>query len=134
MPNFFATSSSVAWSNSTFPLSLASGAPLFAGIISGVIGGIVVGFLSKSHVSVSGPAAGLTAIVLTAITTLGNFPALILTQETLEKLGMSIGDEVSIDVSVENPTLTMRPMAEVDRKQTRLWQSFYKLEMNCTNV
>ena len=51
------------------------------------------------------------------ITTLGDFPALILTQETLEKLGMSIGDEVSIDVSVENRTLTMRPMAEVDRKQ-----------------
>ncbi len=68
------------------------------------------------------------------LTTLGDFPALILTQETLEKLGMSIGDEVSIDVSVENPTLTMRPMAEVDRKQTRLWQSFYKAEMNCTNV
>ena len=48
-------------------IAMASGAPLFSGIISGVIGGIVVGFLSKSHVSVSGPAAGLTAIVLTAI-------------------------------------------------------------------
>ncbi|ESU26593.1 sulfate transporter [Flavobacterium limnosediminis JC2902] len=52
---------------------MASGAPLFSGIISGVIGGIVVGYLSKSHVSVSGPAAGLTAIVLTAITDLGAF-------------------------------------------------------------
>jgi len=48
-------------------IAMASGAPLFSGIISGVIGGIVVGFLSKSHVSVSGPAAGLTAIVLTAL-------------------------------------------------------------------
>nr|WP_317631715.1 SulP family inorganic anion transporter [uncultured Flavobacterium sp.] len=48
-------------------IAMASGAPLFSGIISGVIGGIVVGFLSKSHVSVSGPAAGLTAIVLSAI-------------------------------------------------------------------
>lgn len=48
-------------------IAMASGAPLFSGIISGVVGGIVVGFLSKSHVSVSGPAAGLTAIVLTAI-------------------------------------------------------------------
>ncbi len=52
-------------------IALASGAPLFSGIISGVIGGIVVGLLSKSHISVSGPAAGLTAIVLGAITDLG---------------------------------------------------------------
>jgi MFS superfamily sulfate permease-like transporter len=54
-------------------IALASGAPLFSGIISGVIGGIVVGYLSTSHLSVSGPAAGLTAIVLTAITDLGAF-------------------------------------------------------------
>jgi MFS superfamily sulfate permease-like transporter len=54
-------------------IALASGAPLFSGIIAGIIGGIVVGFLSKSHLSVSGPAAGLTAIVLTAITDLGAF-------------------------------------------------------------
>jgi MFS superfamily sulfate permease-like transporter len=59
-------------------IALASGAPLFSGIIAGVIGGIVVGFLSKSHLSVSGPAAGLTAIVLTAITTLGNFQLFLL--------------------------------------------------------
>ncbi len=54
-------------------IALASGAPLFSGIVSGVIGGIIVGFLSQSHLSVSGPAAGLTAIVLTAITDLGAF-------------------------------------------------------------
>ena len=54
-------------------IALASGAPLFSGIISGVVGGIVVGFLSTSHISVSGPAAGLTAIVLVAITDLGAF-------------------------------------------------------------
>lgn len=54
-------------------IALASGAPLFSGIISGVIGGVVVGYLSTSHLSVSGPAAGLTAIVLTAITDLGAF-------------------------------------------------------------
>ena len=59
-------------------IALASGAPLFAGIISGVVGGIVVGFLSQSHVSVSGPAAGLTAIVLGAITSLGNFQLFLL--------------------------------------------------------
>ncbi|WP_053978053.1 SulP family inorganic anion transporter [Mangrovimonas xylaniphaga] len=59
-------------------IALASGAPLFAGIISGVVGGIVVGFLSNSPLSVTGPAAGLTAIVLTAISTLGSFQAFLL--------------------------------------------------------
>lgn len=59
-------------------IALASGAPLFAGIITGVVGGIVVGYLSKSHLSVSGPAAGLTAIVLTAITDLGGFNVFLL--------------------------------------------------------
>lgn len=59
-------------------IALASGAPLFAGIIAGIIGGIVVGFLSNSHISVSGPAAGLTAIVLVAISTLGSFEAFLL--------------------------------------------------------
>jgi len=54
-------------------IAMASGAPLFSGIIAGVVGGIVVGYLSQSHISVSGPAAGLTAIVLTAITDLGAF-------------------------------------------------------------
>jgi MFS superfamily sulfate permease-like transporter len=54
-------------------IAMASGAPLFSGIISGIVGGIVVGYLSTSHLSVSGPAAGLTAIVLAAITDLGAF-------------------------------------------------------------
>jgi MFS superfamily sulfate permease-like transporter len=54
-------------------IAMASGAPLFSGIISGIIGGIVVGYLSTSHLSVSGPAAGLTAIILTAISDLGAF-------------------------------------------------------------
>jgi MFS superfamily sulfate permease-like transporter len=52
-------------------IAVASGAPPFAGIISGIIGGIVVGALSNSNVSVTGPAAGLIAIILTAVTTLG---------------------------------------------------------------
>jgi len=54
-------------------IALASGAPLYSGIVAGAVGGIVVGFLSKSGLSVSGPAAGLTAIVLAAITQLGAF-------------------------------------------------------------
>lgn len=54
-------------------IALASGAPLFSGLIAGIIGGIVVGGLSGSKVGVSGPAAGLAAIVLTAIGTLGSY-------------------------------------------------------------
>ena len=54
-------------------ISLASGAPFFSGIISGIIGGIVIGALSQSNLSVSGPAAGLAALVLAAITNIGDF-------------------------------------------------------------
>lgn len=54
-------------------IALASGAPLFSGLIAGIVGGIVVGTLSGSHNGVSGPAAGLAAIVLTAIGTLGGY-------------------------------------------------------------
>lgn len=54
-------------------IALASGAPPLSGIIAGVVGGIVIGSISNSNISVSGPAAGLTAIVLTAITELGAF-------------------------------------------------------------
>ena len=54
-------------------IALASGAPPLSGIISGIVGGIVVGLISNSHISVSGPAAGLTAIVLVAIADIGAF-------------------------------------------------------------
>lgn len=54
-------------------IALASGAPLFSGIIAGIVGGIVVGALSGSQLGVSGPAAGLAVIVLTAIQDLGAF-------------------------------------------------------------
>ncbi|MDF1678323.1 MAG: SulP family inorganic anion transporter [Legionellaceae bacterium] len=59
-------------------IALASGAPLFSGILSGIIGGIIVGSLSGSHVSVSGPAAGLAAVVITAIAQLGDFNTFLL--------------------------------------------------------
>lgn len=54
-------------------IALASGAPLFSGLIAGIVGGIVVGSLSGSKLGVSGPAAGLAAIVFSAIIDLGNF-------------------------------------------------------------
>jgi carbonic anhydrase len=59
-------------------VALASGAPMLSGIIAGIIGGIVVGALSQSQVSVSGPAAGLAAIVFSSIATLGNFESFLL--------------------------------------------------------
>lgn len=52
-------------------IALASGAPLFSGLISGIVGGIIVGFVSGSKIGVSGPAAGLAAIVYLAIQDLG---------------------------------------------------------------
>lgn len=54
-------------------ISLLQGAPLIAGIISGVIGGTVVSFISKSNLSVSGPSAALTGVVIVAITSLGSY-------------------------------------------------------------
>lgn len=54
-------------------IAIASGAPPLSGVIAGIVGGIVIGAISNSNISVSGPAAGLAAIVLSAITELGAF-------------------------------------------------------------
>lgn len=55
-------------------VALASGAPLLSGVLSGIVGGILVGTVSGSQTSISGPAAGLTAIVAAQIVLLGSFP------------------------------------------------------------
>src|SRR6478752_7126277 len=60
-------------------IALASGAPPFAGLLAGIIGGIIVGTLSGSHTSISGPAAGLTAVVAVQIASLGSFRVFLLT-------------------------------------------------------
>lgn len=59
-------------------IAMASGAPLFAGLLTGIIGGIVVASISGSQLSVSGPAAGLTVIVLGAIQQLGAYETFLL--------------------------------------------------------
>jgi MFS superfamily sulfate permease-like transporter len=59
-------------------IALASGAPLFAGVIAGIAGGIIVGFFSGSALGVSGPAAGLAVIVLNSIDNLGSWQAFLL--------------------------------------------------------
>lgn len=58
-------------------ISLASGAPLLAGIIAGIVGGLVVSWVSNSALSVSGPAAGLTSIVLASLQSLQSFQAVL---------------------------------------------------------
>jgi MFS superfamily sulfate permease-like transporter len=59
-------------------IALASGAPLFSGIIAGIVGGLVVTWFTGSPLSVSGPAAGLTVIVMGAIASLGSWEAFLL--------------------------------------------------------
>src|SRR5450755_2667004 len=59
-------------------IALASGAPLYSGLLSGIIGGIVVSFISGSQLAVSGPAAGLTTIVAASIVSLGDYKIFLL--------------------------------------------------------
>src|SRR6476469_9506059 len=54
-------------------IALASGAPIYSGILSGIIGGLVVSLISGSALGVSGPAAGLTTVVAASIVSLGDF-------------------------------------------------------------
>ncbi|MGZ3901414.1 MAG: SulP family inorganic anion transporter, partial [Bacteroidia bacterium] len=54
-------------------IALACNVPLFSGVLAGVIGGIIVTFFSGSALSVSGPAAGLTATVISSVAVLGSF-------------------------------------------------------------
>jgi MFS superfamily sulfate permease-like transporter len=72
-------------------IALASGAPLFAGIIAGIVGGIVVGAASGSQLGVSGPAAGLAVIVLTAIGTLGSWQYFLLAVVLSGVIQLSLG-------------------------------------------
>ncbi|MFT3903641.1 MAG: SulP family inorganic anion transporter [Niabella sp.] len=72
-------------------VALASNAPLFSGIIAGVVGGIVVGLASRSHLSVSGPAAGLTAIVAAAIVTLQSYEGFLVVVVLAGVLQMVLG-------------------------------------------
>ncbi|GIL22976.1 MAG: hypothetical protein BroJett042_14890 [Bacteroidota bacterium] len=59
-------------------IALASGAPLYSGILSGIIGGLVVSLISGSHLAVSGPAAGLTSVVAASIVSHGDYKIFLL--------------------------------------------------------
>ena len=59
-------------------IALASGAPLYSGLLSGIIGGLIVSLISASQLAVSGPAAGLTTIVAASIISLGDYKIFLL--------------------------------------------------------
>lgn len=91
-------------------IAMASGAPLFSGIITGVVGGIVVGYLSTSHLSVSGPAAGLTAIMLTGLTDLGAFEAVLTAGLIAGVIQLSLGFLKAGSISNYFPTNVIEGM------------------------
>jgi MFS superfamily sulfate permease-like transporter len=72
-------------------IALASGAPLFSGIIAGIVGGMMVAWASGSQLSVSGPAAGLTVIVLTSVEKLGSFDAFLFSVTLAGIIQMALG-------------------------------------------
>ncbi len=72
-------------------IALASGAPLFSGIIAGIVGGVVVGLVSGSPLGVSGPAAGLAVIVLHAIDALGSWESFLLAVTVAGVLQIALG-------------------------------------------
>jgi len=72
-------------------ISLASNAPVYSGLMAGIIGGIVVSLISKSQLSVSGPAAGLTAICAAAITQTGAIQIFFLSVAIAGLLQMLLG-------------------------------------------
>ncbi|TVT38375.1 SulP family inorganic anion transporter [Hymenobacter setariae] len=91
-------------------ISLASGAPLLAGVVSGIVGGVVVSLLSGSHVSVSGPAAGLTIIMLSAIATLGSFPAVLTATVVAGVLQLLLGVARAGIIALYFPAAVIRGM------------------------
>src|SRR5437773_12216988 len=72
-------------------IALASGAPLYAGLLSGIIGGLVVALISGSQLSVSGPAAGLTSLVAASIVSLGDYRFFLLAVMIAGLLQLALG-------------------------------------------
>jgi SulP family sulfate permease len=91
-------------------IALASGAPLFSGIIAGIVGGIIVGIASGSPLGVSGPAAGLAVIVLTSIATLGSWPAFLLSVVIAGILQLAMGFAKAGFIAYFFPTSVIKGM------------------------
>ena len=88
----------------------ASGAPLLSGLVAGIVGGLLVGFLSPSQLSVSGPAAGLTALVLTAKESLGSFQAVVTAVVLAGALQLALGVAKAGFLASFFPTAVVRGM------------------------
>ncbi|RFP65991.1 SulP family inorganic anion transporter [Hymenobacter lapidiphilus] len=91
-------------------ISLASGAPLLSGVIAGIVGGVVVSWLSGSALSVSGPAAGLTAIIVAGIATLGSFEAMLSATVLAGLLQVGLGLARAGIIGLYFPTSVIRGM------------------------
>lgn len=89
-------------------IALASNAPLFSGLVTGIIGGVVVGFLSGSHTSVSGPAAGLTAVVAAQIASLGSFEAFLVAVVVAGVIQIGLGVAKAGFISAFFPTSVIK--------------------------
>lgn len=91
-------------------VALASGAPLFSGIIAGIVGGVIVSILSGSQLSVSGPAAGLTAITFSAIQELGQFETFLLAGLFAGVIQLVLGHLGAGSISAFIPNAVIRGM------------------------
>ena len=91
-------------------ISLASGAPLLAGVVSGIVGGVLVSWLSGSAVSVSGPAAGLTVVMLAASAKLGSFPAVLMATVVAGVIQLGLGAARAGIIALYFPAAVIRGM------------------------
>jgi MFS superfamily sulfate permease-like transporter len=91
-------------------IALASGAPLFSGLIAGMVGGLVISWASGSQLSVSGPAAGLTVIVYNAIDTLGSFSGFLVALVLAGFLQLIFGFMKAGSISAYFPTPVIKGM------------------------
>jgi SulP family sulfate permease len=91
-------------------VALASGAPLFSGLITGIVGGVIVSRLSGSQLMVSGPAAGLTAIVAAAIAQLGSFEVFLAAVVLAGVLQLALGVARAGVIGYFFPTSVIRGM------------------------
>ncbi|MCC2545441.1 SulP family inorganic anion transporter [Hymenobacter sp. BT175] len=91
-------------------ISLASGAPLLAGLVAGIVGGLVVSMLSGSQLSVSGPAAGLTTIVLAGIQQMGSYEAFLVAVVMAGVIQLALGALKAGVIGMYFPTSVIRGM------------------------
>jgi MFS superfamily sulfate permease-like transporter len=91
-------------------IALASGAPLLSGMITGIIGGLVVAWASGSQLCISGPAAGLAVIALNDIETLGGYPVFLLSVMLAGGLQLALGGLKAGIISAYFPSAVIKGM------------------------